>query len=329
MTHHVQSDVNLTYANTASFLFKILNKVTSPSNMQYVMIRVKELEPEGGEGIKMHYVANGGENMPLMLLLHGFPEFWYSWRHQLKIFCQNYRVVAVDTRGCGESEQPKGIYSYDLKKLRDDIKELILSFGYNSCILVGHDWGGAMAWAVAGKYPELVDKLIIMNCPHPAVMGPYLKTHYKQMLKSWYMFFFCLPYLPEWLFLSGDLKMIENTFCGKVMGAKPGAFTPEDIEAFKYTFSRPGTVTCAMNYIRAAILGKIASGGYGKPKALIQAPTLVIWGTNDGALQSEMAELSGKHCRDFTLKFIEGASHWVQQDEPDIVNQHITAFLAK
>ncbi|CAH1786974.1 unnamed protein product [Owenia fusiformis] len=277
--------------------------------------------------IKLHYVASGEEDKPLMVMLHGFPEFWYSWRHQIKEFNKDYRVVAVDTRGCGHTDKPTEIKDYNLAKLIEDIRELIEGLGYKSCVLVGHDWGGVITWGLTQKYPDLVDKAIVMNCPHPGVFQKYMRTHLKQFLKSWYMFFFSLPWFPEWVFLSGDLKMIENTFRGKTMGAKrAGSFSDDDIEAFKYMYSQPGAVTCAMNYIRAGLKGGMGSKA-DRPRGPIETPVLLLWGTEDGALESEMAELSGKYCTAFTLKWIGGASHWVQQDQPEEVNNQMRRFL--
>ncbi|XP_046582078.1 epoxide hydrolase 4-like [Haliotis rubra] len=149
------------------------------------------------EDVRLHYVAAGDEDKPLMLLVHGLPEFWFSWRYQIKEFKKYYRVVAIDQRGYSESGAPSGVSSYNLRELAKDIKQLVPALGYKSCVLVGHDWGGAVAWTVAGLHPEVVDKLIIMNCPPPQAYVRYLVTHLSQIAMCWFQFFFTVPVLPE------------------------------------------------------------------------------------------------------------------------------------
>ncbi|MDJ0789755.1 MAG: alpha/beta fold hydrolase, partial [Myxococcota bacterium] len=145
-------------------------------------------------GINLHYVTQGEGS--LMLMLHGFPEFWYSWRHQIPEFARDYKVVALDLRGYNESDKPKEPEAYKMEELLKDVEGVIRGLGYESCILVGHDWGGAIAWSFAYAYPDLVDKLIVMNLPHPAKFMEGLKTP-QQLVKSWYIFLFQLPWLPE------------------------------------------------------------------------------------------------------------------------------------
>ncbi|XP_048579287.1 epoxide hydrolase 4 [Nematostella vectensis] len=271
--------------------------------------------------LKFHYVANGNPSKPLMLCLHGFPEFWYSYRHQLRAFHDKYRVVAVDLRGYGESAKPEGVSQYATKLLIKDVKEIVEALGYSSCILVAHDWGGAIAWHVPSAFPELVDKLIILNAPHFSVFKKYLYSHFSQMKKSWYMCFFQVPYIPEMFLASNDMEAFK-IFRNK---KKPGMFTDEDIEAWKYTFGKPGSFTPPLNYYRNIFSS--SSSRSDAPKTKISVPVMVVWGTADLALEKEMNDGLDQYVEDLTIRYIEGASHWVQQDEPELVNMYIQEFL--
>ncbi|XP_056022613.1 epoxide hydrolase 4-like [Ostrea edulis] len=275
------------------------------------------------EDVRIHYVAAGTEGKPLMLLVHGFPEFWYSWRHQLKEFSKEYRVVAIDQRGYGDSDKPSGIYNYTREKLSQDIKQLIPALGYRNCILVGHDWGGAVVFYFANKYPEMVEKLIVMNAPHGAVMVKELQTSLKQFLMSWYMFFFQMPFLPEFMlehdgcstlnmmFRDADKKRIKNT-------------TQEDIEAYKYTFSKKGNgFNGPLNYYRAALRSPIDKKVFNP----IEVPTLIVWGVKDLALNRKLPELSRKYIKDCTIKYVDDASHWVQLDGCEEANKAVWDFI--
>jgi len=273
--------------------------------------------------MKLHCVVNGPKDKPLMLFLHGFPEFWYSWRFQLKEFCKDYRVVAIDMRGYGESDKPRPVSSYHMDQLTSDVNQLIVALGYEKCFLVSHDWGGAVAWMFAYQYPEMVEKLIVCNSPHPAAFGELLKTSWAQTFKSWYMFFFQLPVFPIVILQSNDIEWVSDVFCGQAMGAKPGSFTDEDIEAYKYTLYNYDDLLGPINYYRARFrYAKIDTS-----LVKIKPPVMVIWGTKDGALSKELPELAAKYIENYTLKWVEGASHWVQQEEPDVVNGHIREFL--
>ncbi|CAH1782502.1 unnamed protein product [Owenia fusiformis] len=282
--------------------------------------------------VKLHYVANGDKSKPLMLCLHGFPEFWYSWRHQLKEFSKDFRVVALDNRGYGDSDKPEEIAEYSLLKLTNDVKEVIERLGYKSCVLVGHDWGANIAWVFTIRFPSLVDKLIIMNVPHPKVFIPYIREHREQYVKSWYVFFYQLPYLPEHFLSAFDFGALKGTFLGKTAGVvNKEHFTKEDMDAYLYVFSQPGAFTGPVNYYRALLrqwpYTKKPSASKGPTIDIPNVPVLVVWGDQDGALEADMAKLSGNYVNNFTLKFVRGCSHWVQQEEPIIVNDIMRTFL--
>lgn len=284
------------------------------------------LNPELGEhnflrtasNLRIHYVAKGDPQKPLMLCLHGFPEFWYSWRYQLKAFSDNYRMVAVDMRGYGESDHPTGKEHYKLSYLVNDVKEMIEALGYSSCVLLAHDWGGAIAWNVAHIYPEHVDKLILCNIPHPKCFAKCLQSSKKQFRASWYVFFFQLPYLPEFVLEMDDFKAFEEAF------RKVKNFTEEDIEAYKYALCQSGC-TAPLNYYRSVMQSFDLPRGYTRTK--IKAPTLVVWGTEDKALLRETLIGTEEYVEDLTIKYVDGASHWVQVDDYENVNKHIRDFL--
>ncbi|KAJ7372945.1 Epoxide hydrolase 4 [Desmophyllum pertusum] len=283
------------------------------------------LDPDLGEhnflrtasNLRIHYVAKGDPSKPLMLCLHGFPEFWYSWRYQLKAFSDDYRVVAMDMRGYAESDHPTGRDQYKLSYLVNDVKEMVTALGYSSCVLLCHDWGGVIGWSVAHIYPDLVDKLIVCNCPHPKCFQKCLQTSKEQFRSSWYLFFFQLPYLPEFIVEMDDYKMLNKAF------EKVKNFTEEDVEAYKYALSQSG-FTGPINYYRNVMPSDLPKG-YTRTK--IKAPTLVVWGTGDVALLKETLAGTDEYVADLTIKYVDGASHWVQMEEYDQVNKHIRDFL--
>ncbi|XP_067666860.1 epoxide hydrolase 4-like [Haliotis asinina] len=273
------------------------------------------------EDVRIHYVAQGDETKPLMLFLHGFPEFWYSWRYQLREFKKDYRVVAIDLRGYGDSDKPSGIENYQMSKMVADLKQLIPALGYRSCVLVSHDWGGAIAWSFTAYHPELVDKLIVLNCPHPGIFRSFMQKSWTQFKKSWYMFFFQVPCLPELMLKVNDLKAIERIFTGRQGGVTSGKCSAEDIEAYKYAFSRPGAATCAINYYRATTRFPA------KKLPKVSCPVLTIWGCKDVALETGLAAAANSVVENHTVKYIEEASHWVMMDTPEQVNKHMADFL--
>ncbi|XP_019748679.1 epoxide hydrolase 4 [Hippocampus comes] len=281
-------------------------------------VRIKE------SGLRFHYVAAGERGKPLMLFLHGFPEFWFSWRHQLREFKSEFRVVAVDMRGYGESDLPLAADSYRPELLLTDVKDMVEHLGYNRCFLVGHDWGGTIAWLFAINYPEMVVKLIVLNCPHPSVHADYALRHPSQMLKCSHFFFFQLPRLPELMLSIDDFKALKALFTSRSTGmARKGRWlTAEELEAYLYALSQPGALTAALNYFRNVFSSLPLSHNQ------VRSPVLLLWGERDAFVEQEMAEACRVHIRShFRLNVISGASHWLQQDQPDIVNTLMWTFL--
>jgi epoxide hydrolase 4 len=270
-------------------------------------------------GIQLHYVTQG--EGPLMLMLHGFPEFWYSWRHQIPEFAKDYKVVALDLRGYNDSDKPEGVSAYAMDELIKDVEGVIKGLGYDSCILVGHDWGGAIAWDFAYAYPQMVERLIILNMPHPAKFAAGLLTP-QQLLRSTYALFFQLPWLPELLIQSSNYQLLEVAFKG--MAVNKSAFTQEDIEAYKQAASKPGALTAALNYYRNGI--KQFKPDQDWP--ILETPTLMIWGEKDTALGKELSYGTQTYVRNFQIHYISNSSHWVQQEQPQLVNQYMREWLA-
>ena len=273
-------------------------------------------------GVRLHYVSQGEGK--LMLMLHGFPEFWYSWRHQITEFSTDYHTVAVDLRGYNDSDKPDGVEAYRMSELVADVRGVIEGLGYESCILVAHDWGGAIAWNFAYAYPEMVEKLIVLNIPHPAKFLEGLQTP-QQLLKSWYIFAFQLPWLPEFLFQLNDYQAIKEAFSG--MAIDKTAFSQADLDAYRDAAAKPGALTATINYYRAVFQNLFTGdrSGWG----ILDVPTLTIWGENDTALGKELTYGTEAYVRDWQVKYIPNCSHWVQQEQPTLVNRYIREFLER
>ena len=273
-------------------------------------------------GVNLHYVSQGTGK--LMLMLHGFPEFWYSWRHQIAKFSRDYHVVAIDLRGYNDSDKPEALSAYQMSELIADVRGVINGLGYEDCILVAHDWGGAIAWNFAYEYPEMIEKLIVMNCPHPAKFIEGLKTP-AQLQRSWYIFFFQLPFLPELLFQANNYQAIASAF--REMAVDKSAFTTEDLNAYQKAAAKPGALTAMINYYRANF--KIPPDNLAKDWQILNLPTLMIWGEEDTALGKELTYGTEAYVSNLELKYIPNCSHWVQQEQPDLVNQYMEEFLAQ
>lgn len=276
-------------------------------------------------GVNLHYVKEGNGKL-LIVLLHGWPEFWYSWRYQIQALKDHYTVVAPDMRGFNLSEKPKAVSDYLQPIVAKDIVELVKHLGFEKATIVGHDWGGSIAWTIALNYPEITERFVVMNCPHPSVFIKNVKSNPQQLLKSWYMFFFQIPVLPE-LILGFDLKrFFTNSFRGWALNKNQ--FPDEELQKYVEAYEQPYALKSSINYYRANI-NPFTRPPQSKNRK-VQAPTLMIWGTNDQALGEELVEGTERYINnEFTLKKIQGASHWVQNDCPDEVNQYLLEFLSK
>jgi pimeloyl-ACP methyl ester carboxylesterase len=273
-------------------------------------------------GINFHCVTSGPADGELMLFLHGFPQNWYTWRHIIPKFNDRYKVVAVDMRGYGESSKPDGVEEYGGDKLAADVRELVGALGSEKCILVAHDWGGAVAYRVAHMYPETSSKVVVLNAPHPGCVRKNMT--FKQLLKSWYIFFFQIPFLPELIIKSNDFGWLVMSLLGKKMGVRDRRhITKEDIEVFKFYISKPKALTSAINYYRAAFATMPPAS------KTIPCPTLLIWGEEDAALGKELNRGLKRFIPNLTEKYLPGVSHWVPEEKPEEAARLISDFLDK
>jgi pimeloyl-ACP methyl ester carboxylesterase len=283
-----------------------------------VMERVSESYAEVN-GVRLHYVEAGSG--PLVVLLHGFPEFWYSWRRQIPALADaGYHVVAPDMRGYNLSGKPTGWRAYDAEHLAGDIAALIRHFGVESAHVVGHDWGGTVAYLTAMEHPDVVKRLAVLNVAHPARMLESLRT-VRQLRKSWYVIFFQVPVVPEWLLAAKGFASTKRS----LRAASPGAFSDADIERYVDAWSQPGALTGMINYYRAA-LRQSPRTALARMRR-IDVPVLVIWGERDAYLGSELARPDPKWVPNARVERLPEATHWVQHDAPEGVNELLTAFL--
>jgi epoxide hydrolase 4 len=274
-------------------------------------------------GTRLHYVTAGASG-PLVVLLHGFPEFWYSWRHQIPALAEHFRVVAPDLRGYNLSDKPAR--GYDIRSLCGDVAGLIEAFGERAAHVVGHDWGGGIAWAFAIREPERTRRLAIVNAPHPALMQCELR-HPRQLLRSWYIFAFQLPRVPEWAVARRDYAALRTLFEDVNRASGTGdVFTEEDIARYVAAMARPGAPTAAINYYRALLRG--GPGALG-PLRRIEAPTLVLWGERDFALGTELLDGLDAWVRDLRVRRFPDAGHWLNQERPAEATQSLVAFLSE
>jgi pimeloyl-ACP methyl ester carboxylesterase len=274
--------------------------------------------------VRLHYVEAGSADAPPVVLLHGFPEFWYSWRYQIPaLAAAGLRVIAPDMRGYNLSSKPPGVSSYAARRLAADVRDLIHERGASTACLTGHDWGAAVAWMTAMAHPEAVERLAILNVPHPRRMLEALRRPSPQLARSWYMFFFQLPWLPEQLVRADDWRAFRYGF---EHDARPGAFTPADIERYREAWSQPGAASAMINYYRAALRRPPSRRAGGL--ARVQASTLVIWGERDRYLGTELAEPDRADVpRLERVVRLPEASHWVQHDEPERVSELLIGFF--
>ena len=271
--------------------------------------------------IRLHVVQAGPKSGIPVMLLHGFPEFWYGWRKQIPALVEaGCRVIVPDQRGYNLSDKPRDVKSYDVYTLVEDIIGLINALEYEKVNLVGHDWGAVVAWVLANKYPERLHKLSIMNVPHPTVMRRFLLRDFEQIRRSWYVFFFQLPWLPEAGMRANHWRGAKRALCDT---SKPGSFTDEDIKKYKEAWSHPGAMTSMLNWYRAIIRHMPAL----PEDPRIKVPTLMMWGMQDFALSHRMARPSMDYVDEGNLILFPEATHWVHLDAAGEINHYLVDFL--
>ena len=272
-------------------------------------------------GLRLHVVQCGPTDGPLVVLLHGFPEYWYTWRAQLPaLVAAGYRVWVPDQRGYNLSDKPPGVEKYGLPTLAADIIGLINAAGRAQAAVVGHDWGAIVAWYLAAHYPTRVANTTIINVPHPRAVLPNIWRAPDQLLRSWYIAFFQLPGVPERLFSRRNWQFVAQML---VRTSRPGTFGPAEVARYKVAWNRPGAITSMLNWYRA--LGRPPISDW--PRIL--GPLQIIWGEHDAFLNKKFAQFSLAECAQGTLHYLPEATHWVHLEEADKVNDLLLNFLPR
>ncbi len=276
-------------------------------------VRLNSLETlafQNGE-TALHAVAAGPKDGAVVVLLHGFPEFWYGWHKQIApLAAAGFRVIVPDQRGYNLSGKPSGIAAYALTQLVSDLIAIADQLGQQKIFLVGHDWGAAVAWSAALLHPQRVAKLVVLNVPHPSV---------RQVLRSWYIFFFQLPWLPEALFSAFHFHVGARAL---LLSSRPGTFSTEDLAQYRAAWSQPGAVTGMIHWYRALFRYPTKF-----PDRTVRVPTRILWGERDAFLLSEMAHESLRYCTDAELYTFANAGHWLQHEEFARVSEHLIEFF--
>lgn len=275
-------------------------------------------------GISLEVAEAGPEAGTPVFLLHGFPESWHCWRHQIPALVDaGYRVIAPNLRGYGKSSKPSSVSAYGVDALADDIAGLLDHYGYDKAAIVGHDWGAAVTWHFGRRHPDRATCLTVLNCPPGEVVFKTVLSSLTQARRSWYIFLFQLPWLPEWMISRNDFARLWASMAKTT--TNPGRFTDEDRTRYLEAWREPGTPSAMLSYYRASL-----RGGRPHPKVRkVQAPVRMIWGTADHALGEEMIEPSRRFAEQLDVLRLEGISHWVNVDAPEEVNEALLAWLAQ
>lgn len=272
-------------------------------------------------GVELHVVEAGPEGGTPLLFLHGFPEFWYGWKNQIRFFAsRGFRVIVPDQRGYNLSSKPVGVEFYKLGTLVKDIQELLTYLGLRDVFLAGHDWGGIVTWQLAVQHPELFKKVIVLNVPHPAA----LKSGFSfiQVLKSWYIYFFQLPFLPEWML---KRKRFQKLVAMMGSTARGGTFKEYDMELYRQAWK--GSLKSMINWYRAMKYSREFRDHIRRP-GIVHLPLLFIWGRQDATLSFKLAKASLQYCKDVKFLFFSDATHWVQHEKSEEVNDAIFNFIS-
>jgi len=276
-------------------------------------------------GIALHVVLAGPTSGKPLILLHGFPEFWFAWRRQIDHFVSSgYRVIIPDQRGYNLSEKPAGITSYSIDLLAKDVVGILDTVTNSKAFVVGHDWGAAVTWYLAARYSDRVDRVAMLGVPHPRVFMKNLIMNPAQLQRSWYIFFFQLPWLPEFILRRRDWALLVRVLRKT---SSPGVFSDSDLERYKESWARKDALTAMLNWYRAAILrpSKLALD---PDASRVKVPALLIWGKNDQFVGEGMARESLQYCDDGHLEMLESANHWIQHEQSAQVHTLLSRFFA-
>lgn len=274
-------------------------------------------------GIRLHVIQEGPDDGRLVILLHGFPEFWYCWKEQIEpLASAGFRVLAPDQRGYNLSSKPLDVVSYRLEAAARDILGLMDSLGGQQATIVGHDWGGGVGWWLAAHFPERVERLAILNMPHPLVIQRTLLRSPRQVFRSLYAAFFQFPWLPEAILRNNDWDLLVKNLLAT---SRPGTFSEADFEQYRRAWWQKGAMTGMLNWYRANLRYRPEFPYEGN----IHVPTLIIWGARDTVADREMAQESLNLCKQGRIEMFEDASHWVQHEEAHQVSSLLLGFLGE
>lgn len=272
-------------------------------------------------GMKLHVARAGNPQDPLVIFLHGFPEFWISFRRQVDaVVDAGYQVMLPDQRGFNLSSKPWRIGSYKLDKMAGDVIGLIDHAGKEKAYVVGHDWGAAVTWFLGSTFPDRLHKIVTLNVPHNSVMRKFMFTNKEQRKRSQYMYDFQWPLVPQFKLRQNDFNNLVKTIQASSI---EGTFSDSDMDEYKSSWKQRRAIPCMLNWYRASFRRKLKM-----PNRQIVIPNLIIWGEGDKFLMKEMAEASLKYCDQGTLEYISDATHWVQHEKPELVSKLIVDFLS-
>ena len=278
-----------------------------------------KLSFKNGE-VGLQAVVAGPQHGPVVVLLHGFPEFCYGWRRQIEpLAFAGFRVIVPDQRGYNLSSKPSGVAAYALTELVSDVIAIADQLGREKIFLAGHDWGAVVAWGTALLHPRRLAKLAVLNVPHPSVMRKFLSTRPRQLLRSWYMFFFQLPWLPEALFSAFNFRIGSQAL---LRSSRPGTFSAEDLAQYHVAWSQPGALTGMINWYRALFRDRVKFSD-----KIVRVPTRILWGERDAFLLAEMAHESVRYCTNAELFTFANATHWLQHEEAARVSELLIDFF--
>lgn len=270
--------------------------------------------------VGLHAVAAGPRDGPVAMLLHGFPEFWYGWHRQIEpLAAAGFRVIVPDQRGYNLSSKPVGVAAYALTELVSDVIAIADQLGQQEISLAGHDWGAAVAWSAALLHPQRIAKLVVVNVPHPSVMRRFMMKRVRQMLRSWYIFFFQLPYFPEAFFSAFHFRVGQRSL---LHSSRQGTFSPDDLAQYRAAWSQPGALTAMINWYRALFRFRTKF-----PDRTVRIPTRILWGERDAFLLPAMAQESLRYCTNAELFTFANATHWLQHEEPARVSELLIDFF--
>lgn len=277
------------------------------------------------DSVTLHAVAAGPKDGPPLILLHGFPDFWYGWRHQIEPLSKaGYRVLAPDMRGYNLSDKPSNRQDYGMEQLGQDLVGLVRFTGHPKASVVGHDWGGGVLWWALDAHSEHIERAVIINVPHTRVLQSALRSDMGQLRRSWYMLFFQLPRLPEMRLLGRRAQNLLDSI-GVHFERSQDFEDPEVREAYRDAWLQPGAMTAMLNYYRAALRNP-------PPRPTTspqQVPTLLIWGQRDRALGPKLALASQKRAPHIELAQLDDCGHFPHVDDPQKVNALLLDFLSR